>query len=133
VTCGNFDEWWKVKRGEHLLANPAEAAVAARAAWDAATAAERKRCVNIAMDRGNGIGVSMGAEGLGVATAIAGEITRGEPAFDVLAAATAAERERLGRPPAGQYRCGCPLVVCDNIKAFCPAHHKTILPVGEPT
>jgi hypothetical protein len=48
-------------------------------------------------------------------------------------AATAAERERLGRPPAGQYRCGCPLVVCDNIKAFCPAHHKTILPVGEPT
>jgi hypothetical protein len=48
-------------------------------------------------------------------------------------AAAAAERERLGRPPAGQYRCGCPLVVCDNVKAFCPTHHKTIVPGGEPT
>jgi hypothetical protein len=47
--------------------------------------------------------------------------------------ATAAERERLGRPPPGQYRCGCPLVVCDNVKAFCPAHHKCIVPGGEPT
>jgi hypothetical protein len=48
-------------------------------------------------------------------------------------AATAAERERLGRPPAGQYRCGCPLVRSDNIKAFCPTHHKCIVPEGEPT
>jgi hypothetical protein len=59
-----------------------------------------------------------------------GPIHVGQAAWD---AATAAERERLGRPPAGQYRCGCPLVVCDNVKAFCPTHHKCIVPEGEPT
>lgn len=38
-----------------------------------------------------------------------------------------AELARRPAAPVGQYRCGCPIVASDRVKAFCPEHHKTIV------